>query len=102
MSPVDPCACAPISSRDFLVVEEVGWLSPMAYTDYVKVSANIANRISDTRIRSAWNRLTGPAIEEAVAGGLGMRIFEELMLSALLDSYDREEPAPDALNQPEI
>lgn len=81
---------------------EVGWLPPMAYSDYVKVSANIANRISDPRIRSAWNRLAGPAIEEAVADGLGMRAFEELMLSALLDSHDRDEPAPDALFHPEI
>ena len=81
---------------------EVGWLPPLACSDYVKVSAQIANRISDTRTRNAWNRLAGPAIEEAVAGGLGMRIFEELMLSSLLDTHDRDEPTQEALHQPEI
>ena len=67
---------------------EVGWLPPLTHSDYNIVSAKIANRISDTRTRNAWIRLAGPAIEEAVAGGLGMRVFEELMLSALLDSHD--------------
>jgi len=81
---------------------EVGWLPPLAYSDYVNVSANIANRISDKRIQNAWNRLAGPAIEEALAGGLGMRVFEELMLSALLDTHDRDEPTQVALHQPEI
>ncbi len=81
---------------------EVGWLPPLAYSDYVKVSAQIANRISDKRLQNAWNRLAGPAIEEAVAGGLGMRVFEELMLSALLDTHDRDEPTQVALHQPEI
>ena len=81
---------------------EVCWLPPLAYSDYVTVSANIENRISDKRTRNAWNRLAGPAIEEAVAGGLGMRVFEELMLAALLDAHDRDEPGRDALYQPEI
>ena len=81
---------------------EVEWLPPLAYSDYVKVSAQIANRISDKRIQNAWNRLAGPAIEEAVAGALGMRVFEELMLSALLDTHDRDEPAHDALYHSEI
>ena len=74
---------------------EIGWLPPMTMDDYLSVSARIANRISDQRIRTAWNRLAGPAIDEAVAAGLGMRVFEELMLAALLDSQVPEHAGSD-------
>lgn len=72
---------------------EVCWLPPLAHADYVKVSANIARRIGDKQIRAEWNRLSGLAIDEAVAGGLGMRIFEELMLSAMLQAQGRGTPS---------
>ena len=81
---------------------EVGWLPPLALSDYLTVSTKIANRISDPRIRSAWTRLSGPAIEEAVAGCLGMRIFEELMLAAVLETQSHDEPDSGNFSHPEM
>ena len=81
---------------------EIGWLPPMTIADYLSVSAKIASQISDQRIRTAWNRLAGPAIDEAVAGGLGMRVFEELMLAALLDTQVLEHSGSDCSYLPEM
>lgn len=74
---------------------EVSWLPPMALADYSRVSASIAGRIANVQIRAAWTRLAGPAIDAAVAGGLGMRIFEELMLASILEAQGRESPSLD-------
>lgn len=81
---------------------EVCWLPPMTRADYHLVSLGIAHRISNPRARRAWDRLAGNAIEQAVAAGLGMRIFEELMLSVLLDTLVFEEPAMENLKHLEL
>jgi len=81
---------------------EVCWLPPMTRSDYHAVSLGIANRISNPRAREAWNRLAGDAIEHAVAAGLGMRIFEELMLAVLLDTPDIAAPVIGNFKQPDI
>lgn len=65
---------------------EVCWMAPMALADYHAVSSEISEQITNIGIRGVWDRLAGPAIEQAVSAGLGMRVFEELMLSALLET----------------
>lgn len=65
---------------------EACWLHPMGRGDYLKVSSRISANIQEPAIRAAWNRLAPTAIERAVAAGLGMRIFEEIMLTALIES----------------
>lgn len=80
----------------------IGWLSPMGHSDYLAVSQKIEKQISDPQTRKAWNRLAGPSIAEAVAAGLGMRIFEELMLSAVLESQEQNQSGPNDLQLPEI
>ena len=69
---------------------DVCWLSPMTHADYLFVSSQIASKIFEPAARKAWNRLAPAAIERAITAGLGMRIFEELMLSVLLDSESRD------------
>lgn len=64
----------------------VCWLEPMRTDDYESVSTQIAQALSDPAMRKTWNRLAKPAIAQAVTSGLGMRIFEELMLTVLLES----------------
>lgn len=66
--------------------DEICWLEPMRTDEYESVSNQIAQALNDPAMRKTWNRLAKPAIQRAVAGGLGMRIFEELMLSVLLES----------------
>ena len=106
-SPVEPPSCEQILQSIEPELRqrfrhEVCWLPPMTHSDYHAVSLGIANRISNPRARNAWNRLAGNAIEQAVAAGLGMRIFEELMLSVLLDTPDLAEPVMENFKQPEI
>lgn len=75
--------------------DEICWLEPMKTDEYEAVSNQIAQTLNDPAMRKTWNRLAKPAIQRAVAGGLGMRIFEELMLSVLLESptHPVNEPA---------
>lgn len=75
--------------------DEICWLEPMRTDEYESVSTQIAQALNDPAMRKTWNRLAKPAIHRAVAGGLGMRIFEELMLSVLLESptHPVHEPA---------
>ncbi len=65
--------------------DDACWLAPMNADDYETVSSRIAQALTKPGMRKAWNRLAQPAIARAVAGGLGMRIFEELMLLVLLE-----------------
>jgi hypothetical protein len=65
--------------------DAASWLAPMNTEEYETVSSRIAQALTDSGIRKVWDRLAQPAIERAVAGGLGMRIFEELMLTVLLE-----------------
>lgn len=81
---------------------EVLWLPPMCKTDYQSVSSDISKHLRNPLARNTWNRLSGAAIEEAVAAGLGFRVFEELMLSVLLKTPDPEEPSKEDYNFPDI
>ena len=81
---------------------EVCWLPPMKKTDYQTVSLEISKQFRNPRARNTWNRLAGAAIEEAVAAGLGFRVFEELMLSVLLKTPEFEEPSMGNYNLPDI
>ena len=106
-SPVEPPSCEQILQSIEPELRqrfrhEVCWLPPMTRSDYHAVSLGIANRISNPRARKVWNRLAGEAIEHAVAAGLGMRIFEEMMLSVLIDTPDLAEPVVENFKQPEI
>jgi hypothetical protein len=65
--------------------DDVCWLEPMRADEYETVSSQIAEALTNPGMRKAWNQLAQPAIARAVAGGLGMRIFEELMLLVLLE-----------------
>jgi SpoVK/Ycf46/Vps4 family AAA+-type ATPase len=62
------------------------WLPPMTGEDYHTVSARIEAELPEPCMRETWNRLATPMIRQAMDGGLGMRVFEELMLSVLLES----------------
>lgn len=66
--------------------DQICWLPPMSGEDYHTVSDRIAAAIPDPRMREVWNRLSVPMIRRAIDGGLGMRVYEELMLEVLLES----------------
>jgi SpoVK/Ycf46/Vps4 family AAA+-type ATPase len=66
--------------------DTICWLPPMTGEDYHTVSARIEAELPEQLMRKIWNRLAGPMIERAMDGGLGMRVFEELMLTVLLES----------------
>lgn len=72
--------------------DTICWLPPMRGEDYDTVSTRIEAELPEQSMRESWHRLAAPLILRAVEGGLGMRVFEELMLLALLESPSR--PAP--------
>ena len=72
--------------------DTICWLPPMTGEDYHTVSARIEAELPEQRMRKIWNRLAGPMIERAMDGGLGMRVFEELMMQTLLESPERSAP----------
>lgn len=72
--------------------DPVCWLEPMSLDDYMLVSGQIANSLPSADMVRTWNRLARSAMERAVANGLGMRIFEELMLSVLLETPNYQAP----------
>jgi hypothetical protein len=80
--------------------DAIYWLPPMTAEDYHTVSARIAAKLPEQCMRDTWHRLAAPLIQRAVEGGLGMRIFEELMLLALLDSPARPVQNPTKQNPP--
>lgn len=65
--------------------DTICWLPPMTGEDYHTVSGRIAAALPDPRMREVWDRLSAPMIRRATDGGLGMRVFEELMLAVLLE-----------------
>ncbi len=66
--------------------EAICWLPPMSGEDYHNVSARIEAELPEPCMRETWNRLAAPMIRRAMDSGLGMRVFEELMLLVLLES----------------
>jgi SpoVK/Ycf46/Vps4 family AAA+-type ATPase len=69
--------------------DAICWLPPMTGEDYHTVSARIEAELPEQRMRKIWNRLAGSMILRAIDGGLGMRVFEELMMQTLLESPER-------------
>ncbi len=67
--------------------DSICWLPPMSGEDYHTVSARIQAELPEPCMRATWNRLATPMIRQAMDGGLGMRVFEELMLAVLLESH---------------
>jgi len=67
---------------------EVCWLSPMVQADYLEISDRVASQLQDPALLRSWKKLALPMIDDAAAAGHGMRVFEEIMLAALLDSQE--------------
>ena len=65
--------------------DEVLMLQPMRREDYHAVASEIEKTLK-ADIRSAWKLLLEDAIDRAIAGALGMRAFEELLLQAMIYS----------------
>ena len=63
---------------------QICWLPPMGRLDYQTVSDSIVKSIQNPETRRIWCGLADAAIDQALADGLGMRVFEELMLTCLL------------------
>ena len=63
--------------------DQVAILPPMLHNDYVTVAKQLASQIP-AEAREAWRLHLGTAIQAAMAGTLGMRVFEELLLRALV------------------
>lgn len=74
--------------------DAICWLPPMTADDYHTVSLRIEEELPMQCMRKTWNRLAGPMIQRAIEGGLGMRVFEELMLLVLLESPVSPSPGP--------
>jgi hypothetical protein len=74
--------------------DAICWLPPMTSEDYHTVSARIEAELPEQCMREAWRRLAPSMIRRAVEGGLGMRVYEELMLSVLLESPGQLAPHP--------
>ena len=80
---------------------KICWMPPMSRLDYQTVSDSIVKGIQNPETRHIWHSLADAAIDQALADCLGMRVFEELMLTSLLHtSKAREsmETAPTPLN----
>jgi len=80
---------------------KICWLPPMCRSDYQTVSDSIVKSIPHPEVRRVWCALADAAIDQAVADGLGMRVFEELMLAAMLQTPQPRESintAPATLN----
>jgi len=63
--------------------DTVSILPPMLYLDYIAVAKQLASQIPPAA-REAWREHLGAAIKSALEGTLGMRVFEELLLKALV------------------
>ncbi|MEI7910242.1 MAG: AAA family ATPase [Verrucomicrobiota bacterium] len=80
---------------------QICWLPPMGRSDYQTVSDSIVKTIQNPETRRIWCGLADAAIDQALADGLGMRVFEDLMLTALLQTPKPREAvdiAPTPLN----
>lgn len=62
-------------------------MHPMSKADYFCVAKSI-EKIIPHHVLPAWTHLVGDAIQQAVESTLGMRVFEELLLQAMVMSRD--------------
>ncbi|MEO8615227.1 MAG: ATP-binding protein [Luteolibacter sp.] len=79
--------------------DEVSLLPPMSLEDYETVAQTIITRIP-MEFRQEWRNHLGAALGKAFEGTLGMRVFEELLLMAMVLSRgsqkaDTPRPKPD-------
>lgn len=81
--------------------DQICWLEPMTSNDYETASARIADTLPSADMAKIWNRLARSAIERAITGGLGMRVFEELMLTVVLEMPEHPVHDYSKLNPPE-
>jgi hypothetical protein len=63
--------------------DQVSILPPMMPADFIAVAKKLALQIPQ-EAQAAWREHLGCAIKTAVDGNLGMRVFEELLLKALV------------------
>ena len=63
-------------------------MNPMSKADYECVAKSIENIIPH-HVLPAWTHLVEDAIQQAVDSTLGMRVFEELLLQAMVKSRDK-------------
>jgi ATP-dependent protease Clp ATPase subunit len=71
--------------------DEISILPTMTREDYVHVANQIISKLP-LEYRDAWNENLEDAIGRAIQGTLGIRIFEELLLKAMVVSQRREKP----------
>jgi len=69
--------------------DEIAVLPPMIPEDYAAVARKLVTKIP-LHARPHWDKLIGQAIREAAAGCLGMRMFEELVLKAMVLAQAKE------------
>jgi hypothetical protein len=67
---------------------EVQFLPGMSRSDYLAVASKLFQAIPVTA-RSAWRKLVEKAVDRAVEENLGMRMFEELLLDAIVLSQEQ-------------
>jgi hypothetical protein len=65
--------------------DEVSFLPPMMPSDYVAVAQALVQKLP-YNVRKEWREHLGAAIQRAIDGALGMRVFEELLLKAIVHS----------------
>jgi len=74
--------------------DSVAILPPMMPADYLAVAETLALQIPQ-EAREAWREHLGAAIKTAMAGTLGMRVFEELLLTALILAKQEKTKKPE-------
>lgn len=73
---------------------EISFLNPMGQADYEAVADSICRQIP-AAYRPEWQAQVGEAIRVASESNLGMRVFEELILSVMLMTEpEQESPIP--------
>ncbi len=74
--------------------DQVSILPPMMHADFIAVAKKLALQIPQ-EAQAAWREHLGDAIKTAVEGSLGMRVFEELLLKALVLARQPKTQAPE-------
>lgn len=74
--------------------DAVAILPPMTPEDFISVSKRLALQIPP-EAREAWRQHMGAAIQTAIDGTLGMRVFEELLLTSLVLAKQQKTKNPE-------
>jgi len=75
--------------------DQVSILPPMMPADFIAVAKKLALQIPQ-EAQAAWREHLGCAIKTAVDGNLGMRVFEELLLKALVLARQPKTQTPES------